>query len=95
MVSSVLNQPSGADSIGPNAIDEPTHNPGCGGTYARAIQSGQSHAVFSHEVAWVGEMIQADATRILELLGQMKALEAKIDAVAQESSVASILVVVK
>ncbi len=64
---------------------------GVGTTYAQAIQAWQPHAVFSHEVAWVGEMIQADATRILELLGQIKALEAKIDAVAQESSVASIL----
>jgi transposase len=64
---------------------------GVGATYADAIQAWQKHAVFSHEVAWVGEMIQADAARILELLGQIKALEAKIDAVAQESVVASIL----
>lgn len=64
---------------------------GVGKKYARAIQAWQAHAVFSHEVAWVGEMIQADAERILELIDQIKALEAKIDAVAQESSVASIL----
>jgi transposase len=64
---------------------------GVGATYAQAIQAWQQHAVFSHEVAWVGEMIQADASRILELLGQIKALELKIDAVAQESAVASIL----
>jgi transposase len=64
---------------------------GVGARYASAIQAWQKHAVFSREVAWVGERVQADATRILELLGQIKALEAKIDAVAQESSVASIL----
>jgi transposase len=64
---------------------------GVGATYAGEIQAWQRQAVFSHEVGWVGEMIQADAARVLELLDQIKALEAKIDAVAQESSVASIL----
>lgn len=64
---------------------------GVGATYAGAIQAWQKHAVFSHEVSWVGEMIQADAARVLELLDQIKALEAKIDAVARESAVASIL----
>ncbi len=64
---------------------------GVGVTYADAIHAWQKHAVFSHEVAWVGEMIQADAARVLELLDQIKALEAKIDTVAQESSVASIV----
>ncbi len=47
--------------------------------------------MFSHEVAWVGEMIQADAARVLELLDQIQALEAKIDAVAHESRVASLV----
>ena len=64
---------------------------GVGVTYADAMHAWQKHAVFSHEVAWVGEMIQADAARVLELLDQIKALEAKIDTVAQESSVASIV----
>ncbi len=64
---------------------------GVGATYAGAIHAWQKHAMFSHEVAWVGEMIQADAARVLELLDQIKALEAKIDAVAHESSVASIV----
>ncbi len=64
---------------------------GVGARYADEIQAWQKRAVFSHEVGWVGEMIQADAARILELLDQIKALEAKIDTVAQESSVASIL----
>ncbi len=64
---------------------------GVGATYASAIQAWQNQAGFSDEVVWVGEMIQADAARILELLDPIKALEAKIDAVAQESSVASIL----
>ena len=36
-------------------------------------------------------MIQADAARILELLTQIKALEAKIDPAAQEAAVARIL----
>lgn len=64
---------------------------GVGNRYAGEIQAWQRHAVFSPEVAWVGEMIQADAARILDLLDQIKALEAKIDTVAQESSVASLL----
>ncbi|MDH3601275.1 MAG: IS110 family transposase [Candidatus Tectomicrobia bacterium] len=64
---------------------------GVGATYTREIQAWQKHAVFSHEVDWVGDMIQADATRILELLSQIQALEAKIDAVAQESVIATIL----
>ncbi|MEE8302654.1 MAG: IS110 family transposase, partial [Candidatus Tectomicrobia bacterium] len=64
---------------------------GVGATYAGEMQAWQHHAVCSHEVAWVGEMIQADAARVLELLDQIKALEAKIDTVAQESAVASIL----
>ena len=64
---------------------------GVGKRYAGEIQAWQRRAVFSHEVDWVGEMIQADAARILALLDQIKALEAKIDDVAQESSVASIL----
>ncbi len=39
---------------------------GVGGKSASAMHAWQHHAVFSHEVAWVGEMIQADAARILE-----------------------------
>jgi len=34
---------------------------GVGATYPHAIQAWQKHAVFSPEVSWVGEMIQADA----------------------------------
>jgi transposase len=65
--------------------------PGVGATYASQIQAWQPHAAFSDEVEWVGEMIQDDAQRILDLHAQISALEAKIESVSQSSSLARIL----
>ncbi len=60
-----------------------------GEKYAGLIQSWQKRAHFSDEVHYVGEMIQEDATRILELRDKIKSLEARIEDVSIESSVAS------
>ena len=64
---------------------------GIGAKYASQIQAWQPHAIFSDEVTWVGEMIQDDAKRILELHAQIKALDGKIESVAQTSSLARAL----
>ena len=65
--------------------------PGIGAAYARRIQQWQKQAKFSAETEWVGEMIQQDAARILELHHQIKALEAKMAAAAAQSKLAQIL----
>ena len=49
----------------------------------RSLRDWQKRAHFSQEVEWVGEMIQEDATRCLELDGKIKRLEAKIAEVAK------------
>lgn len=59
--------------------------------FAGHIQSWQKRAQFSDEVHYVGEMIQEDAARILELRAKIKLLDAKIDDVSIESSAASAL----
>lgn len=64
---------------------------GVGAKYASQIQAWQPHAIFSDDVAWVGEMIQDDAKRILELHAQISALNSKIESVSQTSSLARIL----
>jgi transposase len=65
--------------------------PGIGLAYANRIRQWQNQAQFSVEAEWVGEMIQQDAARILELHGQIKALEAKMAAVAAQSTLAGLL----
>lgn len=65
--------------------------PGIGTKYATQILQWQKHAQFSAETEWVGEMIQEDAARILELTRQIKAMEAKMAAVAADSQMASLL----
>jgi transposase len=65
--------------------------PGVGAAYASRIRQWQKQAQFSAETEWVGEMIQQDAARILELHGQIKALEAKMAAAAEQSFIASTL----
>lgn len=65
--------------------------PGIGTKYAAQILQWQKHAQFSAETEWVGEMIQEDAARILELTRQIKAMEAKMAAVAADSQMASLL----
>jgi transposase len=64
---------------------------GVGIKYAGLIQGWQKRAQFSPEVEWTGEMILEDATQILELHARIKALEAKMEAVANRSQIATLL----
>ena len=63
--------------------------PGIGTTYADAVQAWQSRAFFGHDASLVGDMIQQDAARILELKQQIKALEEQTARIAEGSSIAS------
>ena len=54
-------------------------------------KSWQKRAHFSQEVQWVGEMIQEDAKRCLELDEKIKRLEAKIAETAKDSKIAKFL----
>ena len=61
--------------------------PGIGAKYADIIVQWQKEANFSEDVEWVGEMIQEDAGRLLELHEQIKALESKMADAATRSSI--------
>lgn len=61
---------------------------GVGVKYATKIQSWQKRAHFSHEAELVGEMIQEDAFRILELMEKLDSIEAKIEEVTTRSMIA-------
>ena len=65
--------------------------PAVGVKYAGMIRDWQKRAHFSSEVEWVGEMIQEDAHRVLELEEKIKTLEAKIKEVAEGSKIAKVL----
>ncbi len=65
--------------------------PTVGVKYAGMIRDWQKRAYFSAEVDWVGEMIQEDAHRVLELEEKIRTLEAKIKEVAKESKEAKVL----
>jgi transposase len=65
--------------------------PAVGRKYASLIESWQERAHFGAEVEWVSEMIQEDAQRCLDLEEKIKALEAKIKHIAQDSKIAKIL----
>jgi transposase len=65
--------------------------PCIGAKYASVILQWQKRAEFSHDVEWVGDMIQEDAARLLELHSKIKALEAKMEDVAQGSAIAKTL----
>ncbi len=65
--------------------------PGVGRKYADSIVAWQSHASFSHEVEWVGEMIIEDARRILALKNDIKALELRCKTLMQESQAARLI----
>ncbi len=58
--------------------------PGVGVKYAAAIGAWQKRAHFSHDVAWVGDMIQEDAARILELNRQIKTLDGEIERIPSD-----------
>jgi transposase len=64
---------------------------GIGNKYASVICDWQKRAQFSDEVEWVGEMIQEDAARVLELHDRIRSLEARMETVAQGSSIAKTL----
>ena len=61
---------------------------GIGVHFADAIQAWQDRAYFAADAGLVGDMIQQDATRILELKRQLKALEEQIAGIAESSSIA-------
>jgi transposase len=58
---------------------------------AAIIEDWQKRAHFSQEIEWVGEMIQEDARRCLDLDEKIKRLEAKITGIAKDSKIAKIL----
>jgi transposase len=58
---------------------------------ASIIEGWQKRAYFSQEVNWVGEMIQEDAKRCLELDEKIKRLQAQIAEVAKDSKIAKTL----
>ena len=65
--------------------------PAVGVKTAANIAGWQKRAHFSDEVEWVGEMIQEDARRCLELDEKVKRLEAKIAGLAAKSRIAKIV----
>ena len=64
--------------------------PAVGVKTAAIIAGWQKRAHFSEEIEWVGEMIQEDARRCLELDEKVKRLEAKIAGLAAKSRIAKI-----
>jgi transposase len=62
--------------------------PGIGAKFADAILAWQSRAYFAPDASLVGDMIQQDAARILELKQQIKALEEQMAQVAESSPIA-------
>jgi transposase len=64
---------------------------GIGVKYANVIRRWQKQAEFSTEVDWVGQLIQDDAARILELHRQIKALEGKMGVLVAQSRMARLL----
>lgn len=68
--------------------------PGIGVKYAGLILCWQKKAHFSHDAEWVGEMIQEDAARILELHDKIQALEFRMEEVAQGSEIAQALLTI-
>jgi transposase len=65
--------------------------PSVGVKSAAIIESWQKRCHFSQEVQWVGEMIQEDAKRCLELDEKIKRLDTKIAETAQNSKIAKFL----
>lgn len=64
---------------------------GVGKAYAAKIELWQKDATFADQAEWVGEMIIADAQRLLELREQIHALDAKIESIAERSMMAKTL----
>jgi transposase len=68
--------------------------PGIGAKYAGIILTWQKQAQFGHDVEWVGEMIQEDAARILELHDKIQTIEFRMEEVAQGSEIARTLLTI-
>lgn len=62
---------------------------GVGKVYAAKIEAWQKHATFADETAWVGEMVIADAHRVLDLIRQIQALEQRIEIISASSEIAT------
>ena len=62
---------------------------GVGKAYAARIEAWQKHATFAAETEWVGEMVIADAQRVLDLIRQIQAMEHRIEAIATSSEIAT------
>ena len=65
--------------------------PGIGPKYADLIQKWQKGAQFSEEVKWVGQLIQEDAARVLDLHEQIHSLEGRLEEAAKDSAIARII----
>lgn len=64
---------------------------GIGAKYTAVILAWQKRVQFSHEAELVGEMIQEDAARALELHDKIQSIEARMKEVAQGSDMAKAL----
>jgi len=62
--------------------------PGIGAKYTSIIINWQKRAEFSREAEWVSDMIQQDATRVLQLHDQIEVLERRMEAVVTDSEIA-------
>lgn len=62
---------------------------GVGKAYAAKIETWQKHNTFADETAWVGEMVIADAQRVLDLIRQIQALEGRIETISASSEIAT------
>lgn len=65
--------------------------PGVGKALAKKLAKWQKIAIFGSEISWVGSMIVDDAKRILELKDKIKALEAQIEVLVEQSFLATLL----
>jgi len=70
---------------------EPAQIDGVGKAYAAKIELWQKTANFADETEWVGDMIIADARRLLELMRQIQQLETISESVAATSMIATTL----
>jgi transposase len=62
--------------------------PAVGKKFCAVIRTWQPRAFFSHEVAYAGPMIVADARRVLDLRAQIKALEGRCETLMSASQIA-------
>lgn len=62
---------------------------GVGKAYAVKIEAWQKSAAFADETAWVGEMVIADAQRVVDLIRQIQAMEERIETISASSEIAT------